>query len=85
MAENNDHDLLIALNTKIDNILERLSSVDGLEKRVRDLEIARGKETESMETQRSEIEKLRTVNSIWSATNTIGGIILAAFIGWINR
>lgn len=85
MSIDNDHDLLISLNAKVDNILDRLSSIDAIEKRVRDIEVFNSTVTEQMKTQKDEINKLRTVNSAWSTLNTVGGLILAALMGWISR
>jgi hypothetical protein len=82
MAEKeNDHDLLIALNSKVDTILLRYDEMDTIEKRVREIEIKRGGDIENINTMRSEIEKLRNVNTVWSAFNTLGGIILAILLG----
>lgn len=77
----NDHDLLIALNSKVDTILLRYDEMDTIEKRVREIEIKRGGDIENINTMRSEIEKLRNVNTVWSAFNTLGGIILAILLG----
>jgi len=82
MAEKeNDHDLLTALNSKVDTILLRYDEMDTIEKRVREIEIKRGGDIENINTMRSEIEKLRNVNTVWSAFNTLGGIILAILLG----
>ena len=82
MAEQkeNDHDLLISLNSKVDSILLRYNEMDTIEKRVREIEIKRGGDIESITTIKNEIEKLRTTNAIWSTLNTLGGIILAILL-----
>jgi hypothetical protein len=77
----NDHDLLIGLNAKVDSILERFTTIDNVEKRVRDLEIMLSGYKADLVTTKDEIQKLRTNNSIWSAANTLGGIILAVILG----
>jgi len=79
--ENDDHDLLIALNSKVDTILLRYTEIEKVETRVRSLEIFDGGYKENISTIKSEIEKLRSINTIWSAANTLGGIILAVIIG----
>ena len=83
MAEQkeDDHDLLISLNSKVDSILLRYNEMDTIEKRVREIEIKRGGDIENINTMRGEIEKLRNVNAIWSTLNTIGGLILAVLMG----
>ena len=83
MAEQkeDDHDLLISLNSKVDSILLRYNEMDTIEKRVREIEIKRGGDIENITTMRGEIEKLRNVNAIWSTLNTIGGLILAVLMG----
>lgn len=85
MTIENDHDLLISLDTKIDSILARLSCVDGIEKRLRDQEILNSAMLEQLKTQKDEISKLRTVNAAWSTLNTLGGLILAAIMGWSSK
>lgn len=79
--QENDHDLLISLNSKVDSILLRYNEMDTIEKRVREIEIKRGGDIENITTMKNEIEKLRTTNAIWSALNTLGGIILAILLG----
>jgi hypothetical protein len=78
--QENDHDLLISLNSKVDSILLRYNEMDTIEKRVREIEIKRGGDIESITTIKNEIEKLRTTNAIWSTLNTLGGIILAILL-----
>ena len=78
--QENDHDLLISLNSKVDSILLRYNEMDTIEKRVREIEIKRGGDMESITTIKNEIEKLRTTNAIWSTLNTLGGIILAILL-----
>lgn len=79
--QDNDHDLLIALNSKVDTILLRYTEIEKVEARVRELEIIGGGYKENLSTIKSEIEKLRNINTIWSTLNTLGGIILAVIIG----
>ena len=78
--QENDHDLLISLNSKVDSILLRYNEMEKIKKRVREIEIKRGGDMESITTIKNEIEKLRTTNAIWSTLNTLGGIILAILL-----
>lgn len=66
-----DHDLLISLNSKMDSVLERLDKVDDLDKRVRDLEINMGAIRTDLNTNKSEVEKLRNTNVVWSTILSI--------------
>jgi hypothetical protein len=81
MGENqNDHDLLIGLNSKVDSIIETLKMIPPLEKRVRDVEINSGKQETNLETHKTEIDKLRNTNTVWSSLNSIF-ILVGSFLG----
>ena len=75
-----DHDLLIQLNSKVDAILESLRQVPPIEERVRSLEKVSEKREEQISTIKGEVDKLRNTNNVWSFVNTIG-IVLAGILG----
>jgi uncharacterized protein (UPF0335 family) len=73
-------DLLVKLTRlegKIDNILENIKDIPD---RVRCLEADSKVHAESISTIKSEIEKLRTTNTIWSFFNSIA-IGIATILG----
>ena len=77
--EKNDHDLLIELNTKVDNIVEGLKIMDKMETRLRDLEIARNgdvsKFNSDMDTAKQEINRLRNSNTAYSIVSGLLTVI----------
>ncbi len=67
-----DKELLVRLDTKVDNILKRLDTLDSLEKRVGKLEAENCVEDEKINTLGKEVEKLRNQQTFWSTLNSIG-------------
>lgn len=81
MGENqSDHDLLITLNQKIDNITKCLEAIPLIENRVRNLEVKQGIQGENLEIHKTEIDKLRNTNTIWSTFNSIF-VLIGSFLG----
>jgi hypothetical protein len=58
--DENDHDLLIKVNTKLDAICEKLNDLPKLEERVRNLENTQGVHRQQISDNTEEINRLRT-------------------------
>ena len=78
--EKNDHDLLIELNTKVDGILEGLLKMDSLEVRIRDLEVDKATGQTEIKTLKSEVDRLRTMNTALSVFNGILTVVGLIFV-----
>jgi hypothetical protein len=76
---NNDHELLIRLEGKVDTLIEKLKDVPVIEKRVRDLEINCSR-ISIMET---DIKNLETKSNTWSILNSVG-VAIAAILSTIG-
>lgn len=75
MGTQEDHDLLLRLEGKIDMALESLQQLSELNKRVNALEAGSATRNEQIGTLKSEIEKLRNTNTVWTAMNSIAIVI----------
>ena len=83
---NQDRELLIRLEGKVDNILEKLKDIPVLEKRVRELEI----DCKELDVQKSRLENLEEdVDNLnrksenWSIINSIG-VAIAGLIAFFK-
>ena len=84
MELQNDHDILVSLDGKLDNLLNGMNSMNsftkGLESRIMALEVSRATEIEKAGQLVKDVEKLKNNNTAWAALNSIG-IIIGAVIG----
>lgn len=78
MTPENDHELLIRLEVKLDNALGKLDLLPQIEERVRNLEI----DTSTLSDMKKDIEKLEDKSNAWSVLNSLGVLItgLIAFL-----
>lgn len=74
MGNAEDHDLLIRLDAKMDEVLLKIACIPDVTKRQGILE-------EKQETDRKEIDRLRSTNNIWSFINTVG-VVIAGVLGF---
>jgi len=79
-TQENDHDLLIRLDTNVNNIIEILKQYAPLEERVRKLENA----TTEIPTLKDEVNKLRGKSDTWNIFNSIG-VAIAGLISVIFK
>ena len=70
---------LALLGQKIDTLTATVEKFcDNMEPRVRHLENRQGVIAERVETAEEEVNKLRSINYVWSSFNTIGTVIATA-------
>lgn len=81
-ADDNGRVTSAVLNTKLDRLIEDINKLDGtLQKMVycvSEHSVTLGRHDEQLETCHKEIEKLRTVNTIWSSLNSLAATVAAA-------
>lgn len=76
MGNAEDHDLLLRLDTKMDQVLKAIAEIPEVSRRVGVLE-------SKQQTDRAEIERLRGQNTAWSVLNTIG-VFVAGILGYFK-
>lgn len=81
-ADDNGRVTSAVLGAKLDRVIEDINRLDGtLQKLVScisDHSVTLGRHDEQLETCHKEIEKLRTVNTIWSSLNSLAATVAAA-------
>ncbi len=73
-----DHDLLILVNSKLDNLIDRFDKMDA-EKRIRDLEVDKAKQAEEIASIQKTVDKLNTINGVWNFLNSLALAVAAWF------
>lgn len=76
MTIDNDKELLIRLEEKVDTILERIQEIPKLENRLRDVEKCAG----SIPEMKEDIKNLENKSNTWSVLNSLG-VGIAAILG----
>lgn len=75
-----DHDLLITLHQKVDNILKIVEDSD---KRLRSVEIDKSALTTEIKNIKEEVDRLKTKSDLWSTINSVG-IALGTLLGMLK-
>ena len=79
MVMDEDKELLIRLEEKVDAILEKIQEIPKLEERVRCVE----KDIRGMDGMKDDIKELKETSKTWSILNSLG-VFVAGLLGFLR-
>jgi len=82
MTPENDHEVLIRLEGKVDTIIDKLREIPELDKRVRCLEWDNSSNKTDVSTIKGDISSLEKKSDSWSIINSIGVFVAGLFGIW---
>jgi hypothetical protein len=75
-----DHDLIIKINSKLDHVIERLGDIPKIDERIRQVEINNASSNKVLSNNCEEIQKLRTKTEAHNWINSVA-ILIGTVIG----
>lgn len=77
-----DHDLLISLNVKLDNLILRFDAMK-IDERLRNMETKSASYDTTLESLKNDVEGLKKTSGAWNIINSVG-VALAALIAYFK-